>query len=151
MGVKPHQLAVLVEGATGTASPAVSLPRPDGVLYAPPNPDGSRKSCGNCCMWAEKDMLCMIHGSLPITFQMVCGYHVFGQPQLFSTSVIRPDGLPPELTGLEEVPGGTSCDLCRFYDSGRCRGVSDPSTNRPPAKVEALGCCARWERSEEVP
>jgi hypothetical protein len=146
VAVRPSQLAVFVEGRTGTPSPQVAYPLPSGVLYAPPNADGSRKGCGNCAFWAENDSLCAIHGDLPITYDQVCGYHVFGEPQVFATAMIRPQGLDPSLTGLELIPGGTSCDLCRFFDGqSACRAVADPETGYPPMRVEPLGCCARWE------
>lgn len=151
MAVRPEQLALLVEGRTGTRSPPVAYPGPAGVLYAPPNADGSRKSCANCCLWAEKDGECLVHPrGLKVSADAVCGYHVFGEPQLFASAIVRPEGIDPKLSGLEEVPGGTSCDLCKYFDDrGLCRAVSDPKTGAPPAKVEPLGCCARWERADD--
>lgn len=147
MAVKPEALAVLVGQRTGQRPPPVSYPGPSGVLYAPPNDDGSRKNCGNCSLWAERDMQCLIHSpDVEVGPDMVCGYHVFGEPQMFGSAIIRPTGIAPELSGLESVPGGTSCDECRFFDSGMCNGVGDPSTGQPPTPVEPLGCCARWER-----
>ena len=56
------------------------LPRAWGVLYAEPNPDGSRKLCQNCFMWSADDR-CSIHDKdLKVTAEMICGYHVYGAP-----------------------------------------------------------------------
>jgi hypothetical protein len=118
------------------------LPGPAGVLYAPPNKDDSRKSCGNCFMWSG-DKRCLIHDrDLEVSADSVCGYHVFGKP--LKKWVDRGiQALDPALTGLEKVPGGTSCDLCMWFEKGLCLAVRGPDGN--PAKVQAKGCCARWE------
>lgn len=115
------------------------LPEPWGVLYAAPNKNGERKSCGNCRFAKNGATKCEILPS-PISREMVCGYHV-------------PAGelANPKLSGLTTVPGGTSCDTCRFYEgdddeNGTCHGVVD--TSGEYAAVEAKGCCARWEESE---
>lgn len=115
-----------------------------GVLYAEPNQNGERKACSNCKL-AVNSAAGMMAGTpvtrctiLPsrISPEMVCGYHV-------------PDeGADPELAGLDTVPGGTSCERCRFYHSnsdydGTCEAVDDESGG--PAQVKAMGCCARWE------
>jgi hypothetical protein len=113
-----------------------------------PNADGTRKSCGNCSAWADRDQRCVIHkADQEIVADEICGYHVFGTPQLFY--VQEPAGaLDPRLSGLELVIGGASCDTCRYYDGGNCVAVADPVTNRPPTRVDALGCCTRWARIE---
>jgi hypothetical protein len=125
------------------------------ALYTPPNPDGTRKQCQNCVMWVASDQQCFIHDAdVVVPPDAVCGYHVYGTPQ--------PGGLPgelvrenlqpvtPELSGLIQVPGGTSCDTCHYYTpagrlSGLCQALHDPETPEEPAAVAALGCCARWE------
>jgi hypothetical protein len=33
---------------------------------------------------------------------------------------------------------------------GTCRAVSDPTEPRCPARVDALGCCARWRAKDDV-
>jgi hypothetical protein len=135
MPVDPSKLKALVEAGGGTAdegTPAqVLLPEPWGVVYTPPNPDASRKSCGNCMMWVDDD---------------VCGYHIYGEPM---AEWMGHPGMQPvqqEYSGLETVEGGTSCDSCRYYDGdeveGTCRAVIIPGSLAP---VQALGCCARWE------
>ncbi len=118
------------------------LPEPWGVLYAPPNRDGSRKSCANCFMWS-KDKRCLIHDrDREIAPDAVCGYHVFGKPldRWVNRGV---QALDPALTGLAKVPGGTSCDLCLWFEKGMCLAVRGPDGN--PAQVQGKGCCARWE------
>ena len=147
--VKPSDLAVLVEGQTGYRAPTARLAGPSGVLYSPPNLDGSTKRCANCSLWAETDQQCLIHGDLAVSGDMVCGYHVYGEPQVFGSSIIRPPGVDPALSGLISAPNGTSCGQCRFVEgpakAPRCAAVADPETGQPGARVHALGCCARWE------
>lgn len=138
------------------------LPQAWGVLYAHPNPDGSRKQCQNCMMWIRRDEdgkpKCMIHPrTLEVTAEMVCGYHVHGAP--LEKRMDHPGGLTPvnpRFSGLGVVPGGTTCDLCLYYEakdeaSGLCYAVSkgdEPPLGDPPTPVEAKGCCARWEGRE---
>jgi len=125
-------------------------PEPWGVLYAQPNPDGSRKNCKNCFSYVLTRS-CKVHApELVIPPDGICGYHIFGTPH-------RERGkeypglqyLDPTMSGLEQVPGGTSCDRCRYYEEmspqdGLCMAVQ---TNGAPAVVQALGCCARWVRA----
>lgn len=122
-----------------------------GVLYATPNHDGSAKKCGNCAFWVKDHERCVLHRrSLVIPQGFVCGYHVEGS--LSETSpfnFVTP--LDPALSGLEDAKAidGTSCGTCRFFEhlegsKGLCHGVAAKS-GEPPAKVEILGCCGRWE------
>lgn len=111
------------------------LPEPWGVLYAAPNKDGERKSCSNC-EFLEKGF-CEVLG-MDVDDDDICGYHV-------------PSGeyADPEVSGYGRVKGGTSCDRCRFYqakdkEKGLCMAVVDEDNE--PAKVEGMGCCARWEK-----
>jgi hypothetical protein len=124
-----------------------SLPKPWGVLYAHPNPDGSRKSCANCATWIKDLKQCDYHASnIMVTKDHICGYHVWGKPhdgRLFEDIQY----VDPQFSGLELVSGGTSCDICEYYrkthsDGGICRVAQVDGKH---AKVDALGCCARFE------
>jgi hypothetical protein len=125
-----------------------ALPKPWGVLYARPNPDGNRKACGNCFMWAKTER-CWIHApGLKVPADAVCGYHVFGPPSDARPEIELLAPVDPAYSGLEVVEGGTSCDVCRYYEtetpsSGRCHAVRDDVGAF--AEVEAMGCCARFE------
>ena len=124
----------------------VHLPQLWGVLYAAPDRDGARKACGNC-RHASADVTACSVVDAPISPTMVCGYHVEAGTKS-----------PPDLAGLEAVPGGTSCNRCRFFQDlfvspppakpiagvGACLAVAGPSGD-PPVLVSARGCCARWE------
>lgn len=118
----------------------VHLPQLWGVLYAPPNADGQRKACANCQHADPEVKKCEIVDA-PIAPAMVCGYHVERGHQVSA-----------ELSGLETVDGGTSCDLCRFFyplhldGRGACAAVE--GTEGGPAAVDAKGCCARWQARE---
>lgn len=130
------------------------LPSPSGVLYAKPNPDGSRKMCANCAFWVHTNQCGLHEEDREVTGDSVCGYHVPGTP---SPSWISYPGLVPllpELSGLERVPGGSSCNRCRYFDPdqaqplelGRCRAVLSESGDA--LVVEGLACCARYEGQE---
>lgn len=131
----------------------VPYPRPDQVLYAGPNPDGSRKMCGNCAMFINAGACTIVGG--PIDPGQVCGYHVFGAMRMEMPDA-KPDDaatkMAPAVAGLIDTPLGlgTSCDGCRFFDRDRdpavglCAAVGAPD-GMPPVVVDALGCCARWE------
>ena len=134
------------------------LPKTWGVLYVGPNPDGSRKSCANCMMWASKDKQCEIHDyNIMVTKDHTCGYYVHGKPH--PKRMHKPDGVhlspvDPKHSGLAEVKGGTSCDNCEYYrkindGKGTCIavqvGVGESGAAGKLATVEAKGCCARWE------
>lgn len=134
----------------------VPYPKPWGVLLAQPNPDGSRKTCGNCMMWVRTDQ-CAIHDpGLPVSEEHICGYHVYGQPmdEWMDHPGIQP--VNPEYSGLEHVPGGTSCDICIYYEQvddemGMCHQVADPEIHSPPVPVSALQCCAAWDDGQMEP
>lgn len=130
------------------------LPKAWGVLYAPPNPDGSKKKCGNCAFFIQDAEQCMIHDEdIQITERMVCGYHVFGDPvTLEFADAISAEPIDPKLSGLEDTGrlDGTSCSSCVFFEGtgpgkGLCHGVAKEG-GQPPQPVQPLGCCARWER-----
>lgn len=123
------------------------LPQLWGVLYAEPNADGQRKACANCMFTDKAAQVCQVIDA-PISPEMVCGYHI-------ERGVLA----NAELAGLETVPGGTSCDTCKFFRAlgaatpmtalgggqqpGVCVGTEDE--NGGPATVSPMGCCARWE------
>lgn len=127
------------------------LPFAWGVLYTAPNPDGTRKMCQNCMMWSYADQRCSIHrADLRIAPDDVCGYHVFGMAMEYRMD--HPGMMPVDekTSGLDTVPGGTSCDICVYYEptgkgKGICHAVAKEKTALPPQPVEAMGCCARWE------
>ena len=122
-------------------------PAPWGVLYAHPNPDGSKKRCGNCMMWV-KEGKCSIHKkSLKIPKTKVCGYHIFGKPTEKWMDHPGMDPVDKEMSGLDEVGEGTICGNCKHYDDGNCYAVAPRDGQEPPAKVEEYGCCARWVRA----
>lgn len=129
----------------------VGNPKPNEVLYTPPNADGSRKKCANCTLYESPPRTCMIHAAdVLVEADDVCGYHVYGRPLDGATSGHREfmQAVDPELSGLAKVPGGTSCDTCAHYTpsgtlAGTCGAVSDPEEDAP-ALVQPLGCCARW-------
>jgi len=144
------------------------------ALYSPPNPDMTRKRCANCVFWlggmgpagAEGGEggegarggreACFLHEeNVIVTADMICGYHVFGVSLGASVLPIRENlqAVTPELSGLEQVPDGTSCDNCRNYTptpghpSGLCQALYEPdSTAEYPVHpvVQNLGCCCAW-------
>lgn len=153
MAVEKRQLSVW-SGADETPAKETGragLPKTWGVLFAYPNPDGSRKACANCLMWV-RTQTCMVHEpTLAVPMNAVCGYHIYGEPHLEREHDHKKvQFLDPELSGLEQVPGGTSCDRCKWYEpqmpnQGLCNAVLENESNSP-ALVEALACCARWEK-----
>jgi hypothetical protein len=118
------------------------LPEPWGVLYCPPNKDGSTKMCQNCFMWS-KDQHCLIHDKQhKILPNQVCGYHVPGEPlDAYVDRNVQP--VDPGLSGLIMTKDGASCDTCLWFEYAKCMAVIDK--NCQPAKVHPKGCCARWE------
>jgi len=140
---------VNIGGARLGAREAGPLPMPDGALYRHPNPDGSRKACRNCIFFIVEKDRCALHSpDLKVTDDLWCGYHIFGPP------TGRPhEGMQtvtPDISGLRPVGAGAACGGCRFYEDqgggkGLCWGVSKPDDRRPPAPVETLGVCARYE------
>lgn len=128
------------------------------VAYVHPNPDGSRKMCENCFLWQQSDNGCFIHeAGIVATPESVCDYHVYGRPfqggdgDFLQRTNMSP--VTPEESGLEQVPEGTSCDRCRYYESqgslgGLCLALDDPDNPGAHPPVEALGCCNRFELLE---
>lgn len=121
-----------------------------GVLYAAPNEDGSAKSCRNCYAWVSTADRCILHRrNVKVTEEMVCGYHIPGEPLRDFGHIAGLEPLDPKLSGLEQVGEGTVCGTCRYFEQksdsrGLCHGVSRAS-GQPPAPVDIMGCCARWE------
>jgi len=88
------------------------LPPLWGSMYAHPNTDGSRKNCKNCIMWSQ-DKRCSIHPEdLEILSTAVCGYHIFGNPMDKRMDHPGMKTVDPKFSGLENIPGGTTCDVC---------------------------------------
>lgn len=133
----------------GDSEDNVPKPTQAEVLYSPANPDNSRKACRNCVMWMKDMTQCVIHDSdVPVPDDAVCGYHVYGEPNV-GLSRMNGEPVSPELSGLERVPSGASCDICQFYSPrGAIRGVCSAVRGFEPgedtSEVQALGCCARW-------
>lgn len=154
MPINPSQVRAFVSERSSAPldTPAAIVPRPEpaDVLYTPPNPDGSRKACLNCALYAAAARECFIHAeNLKIAPTKVCGYHVFA-PQPVQTFPKRLPILPvtPDLSGLESMPGGASCDLCVWYvpvgmDDGECLAVATSGMPELNAAVQPKGCCAR--------
>lgn len=151
--IPPEKLAAFLGSRSpGVPSrPPVPLPSADGVLYSKPNPDGTRKSCGNCYKWVTIGACVEVAGDIEPS--MVCGYHVFGKPQPVVLMVDELRKMTGAEAGLIETPSGegTSCDACRFYEpsershsEGLCEAVASSVDDNPPVVVDALGCCARW-------
>lgn len=117
---------------------------PWGVLYAKPNPDGSRKKCENCFMWVQGKDQCMIHKEAEhVTEHHVCGYHVYGTPM----KEWKDQGIAhmePKESGLVLTEDGSSCDLCKWYEHDKCYAVAGRDNSTGPVPVDDLGCCSRW-------
>lgn len=137
-------------GAIGQQADA-PLPKPDGALYRPPNPDDTRKACRNCVMWVATKDRCIIHRKdQEVDDDQWCGFHIFGQPRKEWVEYEGIAPMTPELSGLRMVGPGAACASCKFYryqdeKHGLCIGVSDPKTRRPGVVVESRGLCARYE------
>lgn len=135
----------------------IPYPTASGSLYAPPNPDGSRKTCSCCWKFLFSSGTCLEVGGT-LDPQGVCGYHAYGKPQ--ATKILigaQLDSSAPnrqytkEEAGYIPTPhgGGTSCDNCRFFQptqdkEGLCNALA-ADDGWPPIIVEERGCCARWE------
>lgn len=151
MPLRPDELRLISQPGEFAFEPtSAPLPQLAGVVYAHPNPDGSRKNCLNCFMWASSTQQCDIHAPyVRVSAESVCGYHVYGNPRRVRTDDLGVDPVEPELSGLTLAPGGTSCDTCTWFDrlaaGGQCMALANEDTGQPPVPVEALGCCARWQ------
>lgn len=128
----------------------IPYPTADEVLYDAPNPDGSRKRCGNCYKFVTVDGSC-VEVSGPIAPGQVCGLYVFGSPSGVAPPINGARKVPPKAAGLISTPDGmgTACEICRFVtpqadDMGLCNAVG-AGDGFPPVMVERLGCCTRWE------
>jgi len=154
------RLPVLKQGAPPTEVPR---PTPGEVIYADPNPDGSRKSCSNCMMWV-KDNQCLIHEKgLKVPANMVCGYHVYGKPM--DKWMDHPGMMPvkPETSGLIVAIYGTTCNICLWFDVGTpdsdtlnqeeggfCLAVKHTEEEDIDAEIAGFGCCSRWVENAEA-
>jgi hypothetical protein len=139
------------------------------VLYSPPNPDMTRKRCGNCVLWlgARGDgetpvrEECFIHAAdVMVVENMVCGYHVYGIP-MGGDVPLRESMAPvtPEFSGLSQPEDGASCELCAHWRAtmgaraGTCAVAFEDDTDGDgdpiPATVQPNGCCAAWQALDE--
>lgn len=133
----------------GNPNDLAAQPQLWGALYEPPVPDEAGHSCANCIMFVPSTGQCSIHKpDVEVTGDHTCGYHVTGDPM--PAPVEHPGLMPvePENSGLEEVPGGTTCANCHWFtaageDMGVCRALVDEEEQQ--AEVEAKACCSRWE------
>ncbi len=121
-------------------------PAPHEVNYAPPNPDGSTKSCGNCALWVGTATRCRIHpADLHIESTAMCNYHVFGTPGTEQPSGANLQPVLPEFSGLKQVLGGACCQKCEWFTStgrgGKCAAVHDDAG---PIDTDKLAVCARF-------
>ncbi len=81
-----------------------------------------------------------------------CGYYVWGKPhpkRMHEPDGVELDPVDPKHSGLELVPDGTACRNCEYFKkadekTGICQVVQTDAGKL--ATVEALGCCARWEK-----
>ena len=149
----PLRLSVFAGNEPPLPVEAPVLFRKGDVLYADPNPDRTRKNCGNCIMFLAPEA-CFIHDAdVVVTPEMVCGYHVYGEPM--PAGIERTNMMPvkPETSGLVPVVrDGSSCDTCEFFmpinqRQGLCRALceyGDTTEESLHPTVDALGCCARW-------
>lgn len=126
------------------------LPEPWGVLYVTPNDTRTPRICGNCIFWAKDDNRCLLHPpDVETVINAVCGYHVSGDPVDKWQHIPGINFLEPKLSGLEVTKNGTWCQNCRYYEpktalTGLCHAMANHKTEEPPVKVQAEGCCARW-------
>lgn len=130
------------------------------TLYTGANPDRTRKLCENCMFWLGAERAeCFLHdAAVTTTAEHVCGYHIFGAPQ---PELRRENAAPldPTTSGLDLVPGGTSCGNCSSFQIGKgeqygtCRALYDADTlddDGDPAHplVDAMGCCGAWSAAD---
>jgi hypothetical protein len=124
------------------------------VLYTPPNPNGTRKSCQNCMQWMPGDNQCwLMDDDVVVPAEGICGYHLFGRPSVGQDNgenTRRPEMqlVEPENAGFDHIAGGVSCDTCLHYEGyslreGKCAIVVDPDTGTS-LTVESLACCTFW-------
>lgn len=138
-------------GALGQQNGGGPLPMPSGALYRHPNPDGTRKACGNCVFWDSADERCVIHPlNVEVKASFWCGYHIFGKPLESWVHFENIQPVTPDLSGLIDAGPGVNCGSCKFYrdqgnGKGLCWGVSRPDDRKPPQPVEIMGICARFE------
>lgn len=141
----------------GEPDEPVRLPVLSNYLYKQPNPDGTRKLCANCHEWLSQLQACKIHDEAALaTADSVCGYHVYGTPspiEEFSRGNML--AIQPEYSGLRQVVGGASCDLCTHYQrggslQGACLATQDFDEIGTNPVVAALGFCARFEAQDEA-
>lgn len=156
MKIRPELIKALLDADTANA-PDKRVPYPSAadVLYAGPNPDATRKQCGNCYKWLTQGACVEVAGDVAPT--QVCGLHVFGKPQPAQLINDPPPKRLPATVNLTPTPhdAGASCDTCRFYeplpaDPGGLCGALGAVDGLPPVIVEPRGRCARWQVSPGI-
>ena len=121
-------------------------PTPGEMLYQPPNPDGSRKKCGNCFMFCKEEDKCLIFKKgQKVVESQICRYYVFGTPRN-KWQDMGIDPIDTKMAGLEEVGEGTSCDNCEYFNKNKCYRVAPEKGKEPPTPVDPLSCCNGWEK-----
>ena len=127
-------------------------PAPWGALYVKPMESKENRHCDNCMMWSKDDR-CAIHAEdQEVKHDDICGYHVVGKPMDKRMEHEGMEAVDPEYSGLDNVPDGTACDNCKWYEAhgenmGLCHALEAGGTHAP---VQAKGCCARWEHNPPV-
>lgn len=117
------------------------LPTKAEALYV--GPAGGRKGCHNCVLWLKITERCSIHKpDIRVESDHVCGYWIGGIPHTEKSPLTQVMFVTPELSGLMKVPGGTSCNRCRWSTrESTCQALQEGGK---PAQIQALGCCSRW-------
>ena len=141
------------KGSVGPECVASITPVPGAFVYDISVPDthsfyGNGILVHNCVMWASKSKECYIMDpKSEVVADGICGYHVPGSPMEKFKKRLPMTPVTGELAGYEVVPGGTSCDNCKYYNDltdsgGSCNAVH---VDGSPAPVDPKGCCTRWE------
>lgn len=137
-------------GSADSAMKKAPLPDPVEAGYAPPNPNQSRKNCGNCYKLSTNGSCSEVAGE--IVSNGMCSYHVFGTPHDQGGCLQTGQKMDQKTAGyvVLKTVDGTSCDVCIAYHGdakgGRCHAVQSKGE---PATVEPRGCCNRWHNSQE--
>lgn len=138
--MEKRRLNVWLGRSGGEESPKPSLVS---ALYRPPNPDRSRKACGNCFLFLKDMGQCAIHDSgVPVSPESICGFHVYGKGnQAINRGNMQ--AVSPTSSGLRKARGA-SCDRCTYYaQNGSAEGLCS-ALGTGETKVAAQGFCTFW-------